>query len=81
MGCAIVTHAEMQIQDLERIAKAALRELGAGDPPIVITPDVQSDRWRVQVGGADPMTLTIRAGSGTSPLHIREQIFNQFAAR
>ena len=71
----------MQPQDLERIAKAALRELGAGDPPLVITPDTQTDRWRVQVGGSDPLTLTIRAGSGTTPNFIREQIFNQFAAR
>jgi len=71
----------MQIQDLERIAKAALRELGAGDPPLVICQDSQTDRWRVEVGGSDPLTLTIRAGSGTTPNYIREQIFNQFAAR
>jgi len=72
----------MQTQDLERIAKAALRELGAGDPPLVITPDgKQTDRWRVEVGGSDPLTLDIRAGSGTTPHSVREQIFNQFAAR
>jgi hypothetical protein len=71
----------MQTQDLERIAKAALRELGAGDPPLVITADGQGDRWRVEVGGSDPLTLLIRAGSGTTPNFVREQIFNQFAAR
>ena len=71
----------MQPQDLERIAKTALRELGAGDPPVTITADGRPDRWRVDIGGSDPATLTIRAGAGTTASHIREQIFNQFAGR
>lgn len=71
----------MQPQDLERIAKNALRELGVGDPPLAITADGQPDRWRVSIGGRDPATLTIRAGVGTTPGHVREQIFNQFSAR
>jgi hypothetical protein len=71
----------MQPQDLERIAKTALRELGAGDPPLTITAGDQPDRWRLSVGGSDPATLTIRAGSGTTASHIREQIFNQFSGR
>jgi hypothetical protein len=71
----------MQPPDLERIAKTALRELGAGDPPLTITADGRPDRWRVSIGGRDPVTLTIRAGSGTTANHIREQIFTQFAGR
>jgi hypothetical protein len=71
----------MQPQDLERIAKKALRELGIGDPPLTITADNVPDRWRLSVGGSDPATLTIRAGHGTTANHIREQIFNQFGAR
>jgi hypothetical protein len=71
----------MDSQDLERIVKAALRELGAGDPPVAISQDTQKDRWRAVVGGSDPLTLTIRAGAGTSAQFIREQIFDQFAAR
>jgi hypothetical protein len=71
----------MQPQDLERIAKTALRELGVGDPPLTITADTQPDRWRLTIGGSDPATLTIRAGSGTTANHIREQIFTQFAGR
>ena len=71
----------MQLEDLERIAKKALRELGVGDPPLTITAEGQPDRWRVSVGGSDPATLTIRAGSGTTPGHVREQIFNQFSGR
>ncbi len=71
----------MQAQDLERIAKTALRELGIGDPPLTIIADSQPDRWRLVVGGSDPATLTIRAGAGTTPGHVREQIFNQFSGR
>lgn len=71
----------MDAQDLERLAKVALRELGAGDPPVTVTPDSQPDRWRIVVGGRDPATLTIRAGSGTTPHYVREQIINQLAGR
>jgi hypothetical protein len=71
----------MQVQDLERIAKVALRELGAGDPPVTVVADQQPDRWRVVVGGSDPATLHIRAGAGTTPQYVREQIVTQFGAR
>jgi hypothetical protein len=71
----------MQPQDLERIAKKVLRELGVGDPPLTITADAVPDRWRLSVGGSHPATLTIRAGDGTTANHIREQIFNQFSGR
>ena len=71
----------MEAQDLERIAKVVLRELGAGDPPVTITADTQPDRWRIVVGGTDPATLTIRAGTGTTAQFVREQIFTQFAGR
>ena len=71
----------MEIQELERIAKAVLRELGAGDPPIRIAPDTHADRWRIEVGGSDPHTLIVRAGRGTTAHFVREQIFTQFSAR
>lgn len=68
----------MEQQDLERIARIALRELGAPDGLLRVTPAGQPDRWRVVLEGSMPMTLTIRAGRGTSPQHVREQIFEQF---
>jgi len=71
----------MDAQDLERIAKHALRELGAGDVPLTVTPESQPDRWRLDVGGSVQATLSIRAGAGTSPQFIREQIFEQFSGR
>jgi hypothetical protein len=72
----------MTLQDVERIAKVALRELGAGDPPLTITAaDGKSDRWEIAVGGPDPFVLTVRAGPGTSASFVREQIFSQFSGR
>ena len=76
-----ILRTHMDAQDLERIAKHALRELGAGDVPLTVTPTSQADRWRVEVGGSEQMTLTIRAGAGTSPQFIRDQIFEQFSGR
>jgi hypothetical protein len=70
----------MDIQDVERIAKLALRELGAGDPPVTVTA-AGGDRWHIDVGGSQPLTLTIRAGAGTTPNYVREQIFNQFSQK
>ena len=72
----------MESRDLERIARAVLRELGAGDPPLTISvADDDHDCWRILVGGRDPHTLTIRAGAGTTPNFVREQIFTQFSGR
>ena len=68
----------MDSQDLERIAKHALRELGAGDVQLTITPESRADRWRVEIGGSVQTTFSIRAGAGTSPQFIRDQIFEQF---
>jgi hypothetical protein len=71
----------MDQQELERIARNALRELGAGGGLLSITPAEGADRWRISVGGATPFTLTIRAGRGTTPQFVREQIFEQFNAQ
>ena len=72
----------MDIQDLERIAKVALRELGAGDVPLTISvADDNQDSWRIAVGGNEPFTLTVRAGAGTTANYVREQIFAQFSGR
>ena len=72
----------MTPQDVERIARVALRELGAGDPPLTITPaDGTSDRWQIAVGGRDPFVLTVSAGPGTTASFVREQIFAQFSGR
>ena len=72
----------MNSTDLERIAKAALRELGAGDPPVTVTAaDGEHDCWHIAIGGPDPHTFTVRAGAGTAPQFVRDQIFTQFSSR
>jgi len=71
----------MQVADLERIAKLALRELGAGDPPIAIASAAQPGCWTIDVGGSEPAVLRIRAGAGTTPQFVREQIVTQFVNR
>jgi len=71
----------MDAEALVRIAKLALRELGTGDVPVTVTPASQPDRWRVEIGGSVQATLTIRAGAGTTPQFVREQIFEQFSGR
>jgi hypothetical protein len=72
----------MTSEDVERIAKAVLRELGAGDTPLAVSRlETDRDCWQIHVSGREPNTLTIRAGAGTSANFVREQIFNQFANR
>ena len=68
----------MQTADLERIAKHALRELGAGDVPVTVAAEGQPDRWRIDAGGSVQRHFSIRAGAGTSAQFIRDQIFEQF---
>ena len=71
----------MTAEDVERIAKHALRELGAGDVPVTVTPGDPANRGRLEIGGSAPLTLTLRAGAGTSAQFIRDQIFEQFSGR
>ena len=81
-GAWYIPRTAMDSRDLERIVKAALRELGAGDPPLTVTKTGDDhDSWHIAVGGPDPHTLTVRAGAGTAPQFIREQIFTQFSGR
>jgi hypothetical protein len=65
-------------QDLERIARVAFRELGAGDVPRTSEADRQPDRWRTTIAGALAATFIVRAGRGTSPQYIRQQIYDQW---
>lgn len=69
----------MQAQDVERIARVALRELGAGNESVSVVV-VGPDSFQVTLGGHPPATLTVRAGAGTTAQYIRQQIFDQFRA-
>lgn len=71
----------MTEQDLERIARVALRELGAGDVTLIVSAENEIDRWEIIIAGAHPRSLHIRAGQGTSAQFVRQQIFEQFERR
>lgn len=70
----------MEQQDVERIARATLKELGVVGVELVIAPiDGQPGQWRIDIPGAKG--LKIRCGQGTSPQWVREQIFEQYLAQ
>jgi hypothetical protein len=71
----------MTEQDLERIVRVALRELGAGDVTLTISTHSGGDRCEITVGTTPPQVLRIRAGQGTSAQFVRDQIFEQFERR
>ena len=73
----------MEQQDVERIARAALKELGVPKVDLTIVPvEGQPGQWRIDIrGNVDgPGTLKIRCGQGTTPQWVREQILDQFTA-
>ena len=72
----------MPQHDLERIARVALRDLGASDVTISVESENGLDRWRITITGLHrPMAMRIRAGEGTSAQFVRDQIFEQFERR
>ncbi len=73
----------MDHQDVERIARATLRELGVARAELTIEPvDGQPGQWRIDIHGnpQGPGTLTIKCGEGSSPQWVRNQIFDQYTA-
>jgi hypothetical protein len=68
-------------QDLERIARQALHDLGVPNADFTVTED--SDRpgqWNLDLRGAERRQLKIRCSAGTTPQFVREQVFQQFAS-
>ena len=69
----------MDQQDLERIARTTLKELGLSPTGVTIVPAGPPGQWRLEIQGLrnGPGTLNIKCGKGTTPQWVREQIFNQ----
>lgn len=70
----------MDQHDLERIARATLKELGISSPDLTVTPvAAQPGSWRIELRDPahGPSTLTVRCGLGSTAQWVREQIFNQ----
>ena len=67
----------MEQQDFERIALAALRELGVPKGEMTIAPTAgKPGHWDINIQGRQ--SLKIRCGQGSSPQWVREQIFDQY---
>jgi hypothetical protein len=67
--------------DLERIARATLRELGLAAPDLTITAVTgQPGTWRLDIRehGQAPTMIQVKCGSGSTAGWVREQIFQQF---
>lgn len=67
-------------QDVERIARKALKELGVSATTVTVVPvGAQADAWRIDYGGDRP--LNIKCGRGSTAQWVRTQIFDQFLSR
>jgi hypothetical protein len=68
--------------DVERIARATLRELGVVGAVVTIAPESQPGQWRIDIRGAHgPDRLRIKCGEGSTAQWVRQQIFDQYTAQ
>jgi hypothetical protein len=69
----------LEQQDVERIARGALKELGVTPGALRVVQGGQPGTWTIEFGG--PKSLNVRCSSGTTPQWVREQIFDQYLSR
>ena len=70
----------MEQQDVERIARATLKELGLAGVEMAVVPiDGQAGHWRIEIRGSQ--ALKIKCGQGSSAQWVRDQIFEQYTAQ
>ena len=73
----------MEQDELERIARAALKDLGVPKADLTLSRvESQPGHWRLDIRGTDTgaRTLKINCSPGTTPQWVREQIFNQYTS-
>ena len=70
-------------QDVERIARVALKELGVSSAErAAVAADDQSGNWRIDYDGPNGRSqMRIKCGPGTTAQWVREQIFQQYLAQ
>jgi hypothetical protein len=67
-------------QDVERIARKALKELGVSATTVKAVPaGAQPDVWRIEYGGDRP--INVKCGRGSTAQWVRTQIFDQYLSR
>ena len=69
----------MDQQDVERIARKALSELGVTPVAVTVSPGDTPGSYRVDFGGTS--VLKVRCGPGSTPQWVRSQIVDQYLAR
>ena len=70
----------MDQQDVERIARATMKELGVAGAEMVIAPvEGQPGQWRIDIRGTKG--IKIRCGQGSTAQWVRQQIFEQYLAQ
>jgi hypothetical protein len=71
----------MNQDDVERIARRALKDLGADLSELSVQPvDGRPDQWRIEIGGA-AKPLTISCGRGSTAQWVRQQICEKYLAQ
>jgi hypothetical protein len=71
----------MTRDDVERIARAALKDMGATFSELRVTAvEGRSDQWRIEARGAGTPIL-ITCGRGSSPQWVRQQICEKYLAQ
>ena len=68
----------MDQHEVERIARATLKELGVATTKISVV-ESQPGQWRVEIEGTRP--LKIKCGQGSTAQWVRAQIFEQYLAQ
>jgi hypothetical protein len=69
----------LEQQDVERIARAAMKELGAHGAVVTINQDGPAGHWRIDIrGGSGPDHIKIKCGQGSSAQWVRDQIFEKY---
>ena len=70
-------------QDVERIARIALKELGVASAERAgVAAEGQSGNWRIDYDGPNGRSqIRIKCGPGTTPQWVREQVFQQYLAQ
>lgn len=70
----------MEQHDVERIARATLKELGVVGVEMAVVPvEGQPGHWRIDIRGSQG--LKIKCGQGSSAQWVRDQIFEQYLAQ
>jgi hypothetical protein len=78
----VETETAVEQHDVERIARATLKELGVVGAEMKVAPEEgRPGQWRIELKGSPgPNRLKITCGRGSSAQWVRAQIYEQFTS-